>query len=205
MFGLFMLILFIAVWFASNINANNEVRHRKNRAKEKGQEFYLDRNGTMVDTKTDIPYDYRKLDDGDTWKVNAYTNKPIKNISEERRKTVDEMEKKRAIENGKTVYPFEGGVRDFHEKDLIQGRRYKDIKTGKTYVKRKYNNIIFLFNIDTCELERIDDGSKRDNGYWIYENGQVIKGINEQDIIRYCNEKYIYGSNDKYGNLHKVW
>ncbi len=204
MFGLFMLILFIVVWFAANIQTNNDVRNRKKRAKEKGQEFYLDRNGTMVDTKTDVPYDYQKID-GDVWKVNAYTRKPIKNMSEERRWSIEEKERKKAIEEGKSIYPFEGEIRDTHSKDKIQGRRYKDLKTGEIYVKRKYNNIVFLFNVNTKKLERIDDGSRNEDGYWIYENGQLIKGISEKDIVRYCNEKYLIGNNDEYGNLHKVW
>lgn len=191
MFGLFMLILFIAVWFASNINANNEVRHRKKRAKEKGQDFYLDRNGTMVDIKTDIPYLIRKMDDGDIWKVNPYGDIPLENLSATNRANIDLSEKEKAIKEGKSIYPFEG-YKD-HKNDVIWGVRWKDMKTGEIYVKRNIMNTKILLNIRTGLLERIDDG---------YENRQ-FEFRDEFDEYGICTKKSTLYGQDALDRLNR--
>lgn len=156
MFGLFMLILFIIVWITSQVSENNDIRNKRKDAKQHGKDFYLDRNGSMVDPKSDIPFDYQMIN-GDRWKVHAYTRAPIENVSAKCRKETDEKERAEAIAKGKTIYPFEGCDKK-HEKDEIKGVRYKDLNTGEIYVRRKFGSNSILLNVRTGLLERPDDG-----------------------------------------------
>lgn len=213
MFGLFMLILFIVVWFVANIQTNNDVRNRKKRAKEKGQEFYLDRNGTMVDAKTDIPYIIRRMDDGDVWKVNPYSDKPLENISAQKRIKTDAEEKAKAIKEGKSVYPFEGYIT--HDKDTIVGVRFKDLKTGDVYVKRRLLQGVWLLNIRTCNYDRADDNFIDKtfsivSGYEIIGGMQmaITKEVDSSEAAIYLNKKnkelYAKESHNKWDNNHVV-
>ena len=154
MFGLYMLLLVVIVKVVKDLSEAKEFRDRKKRSINKGQSFYLDENGSMVDVKTDIPYDYQRIN-GDNWKVHAYSRKPIENLSEKARNETEAKERAKAIAEGKSVYPFEGYKR--HDRDEIVGVRFKDLKTGEIYVKREWFNGVWLLNINTCMFDRADD------------------------------------------------
>lgn len=163
MFGFLMLIPSFLMHVSERVKKDVRTKRSKEQALQEGKSYYYDANGTTCDIKTDLPFSYIRYG-GDIHKVNPYTFTEIENISEKKRRETEFRELKKAIENGKSLYPFEGAdLSKAHCSEKIVGIRYKHINTGKIYVKRKrFAKTPYYLNIKTGLCEYADGDNQKE-------------------------------------------
>ena len=177
MFAVYMAILIVAARLYKGVK--DTLLERKNRedAKRNGKSFWLDRNMIPHHIENDSPffisYDSKT---GDDWEIDPYSGRRVKNLSFEKRISIDEKERQIAIKNNCEYYPFEG--RKDHSNDYINGRgyHYKSVRTGEEYVVRKWYGVLWLINIRT---RMADDWDKEDIADQIAKGYQLPKYVNE--------------------------
>ncbi len=198
MFGLFMLLLFIGARFVYVILQRKEELDWRDKSRRDGRSLWVDRNGTAHHIENDEPFmifhDYK---DGNTYEKNPYTGEIKKNLTAEYKtqKTIDE--KQRAIAEGRRFYTIDPLRYDFtypvlktvdYKKITVnyKGRRWIDVNTGKTYVRRYIGNpgTAWYINTETGLYEFIDE--KYLDGEWDimgYLNGHYCRFKNTSDNI----------------------
>lgn len=78
----------------------------------------------------------------------------IKNFSLEKRKNQINENLQKALANNETTYCID---ENNHEKERCKGKRFKDLKTGETYVIRRLKYTYWYLNIDTGMIVRKTD------------------------------------------------
>ena len=182
MFLLMMIVIFSIVWFASQVDALRREKRSKRWAQQDGRSWYHDRNGQMVDTKTDVPYRYSQQYTyskelgwhyDDLKMVQAYSGKTIRNISDERRQRKEYLRalwRAEAEQKGDMYYRYDlpdesmtafYGYTEYRrgylpKTNAIFAHRY----TGKKYAIFGRSGFNFLWSVDTKRLEGIVDEDK---------------------------------------------
>lgn len=192
MFGLYMLILFIIARVISIIlDRKNEIDWR-NKARENKDALWVDRYGTAHHTNNDKPFMMvRDLKTGDLLEKDPYTNEIIRNDSADYRYA----KLTEAKQKGNRVYTYERITEDFtlnsrnHKDDKywIQGRRWIDVNTGRTYVRRcikKMGYTIWYLDIETGLYAFPDDEYLTDNKeHMCFYNGSLINHKYNENVI----------------------
>lgn len=193
MIGVLVIIGLIVYKIIYDINRVNTAKDRKKRAIENGIGCYTDSNGYTVHTDTGQPFMYSHFATGkytkDVYEINPATGKIVRNVSEDCRRELDNKRRQEAIAKGEEYYRFEESW-NRHNSDVIQGYRYKNVNTGKIYVKRDYLDLEWWMDVNTRRivgLTKYGEERARDftylkpNGYGVW-TGDDVRGYNE-DII----------------------
>lgn len=178
---------------ASIIETESTIQKNKQEAKEKGWDSYLDHKGYLHHIDTDIPYRYeRDFFSGDTYEVNPYSGKRLRNVSEDYRNKNAKLARELAMRDGRRFYQYEKD-NDHHKDDLlngIRGYRYRDLYSDNEYVKRefvkitgnttnKYANMVFYLNINTKMFDYAENKYNY-NTCSESEFGVALKELNEK-------------------------
>lgn len=191
MFAFFMITIGACVGLWKLISDWNNERKRREDALKSGRPFYIDRYNQRVDAKTDVPYRYDSAHltfNGNKWsytdhvKVQAYTWKPIRNLTEEKRQQIRrerELAKAEAIKNGEQYYLYEKCSSDWpghsncarmyecqlydaHLRMPLADTMWADVNTDERYFVYRLSPANVLLNISTGQLEKIVDEEKYD-------------------------------------------
>lgn len=189
MFAFFMIVICGCVGLYRLIEGWNYDRKRRNDALKNGRSYYTDRYNHFVDAKTNVPYRYTggsiELKNGkwvhsDLVKVQAYTGKPIRNLTEEKRERIHKERaaaKAEAIKNGEQYYLYERvswdwpghsncdrlyecQLADTHMRMPLADTMWADVNTDTRYFIYNLGGINVLLNIETGQLEKIVDEEK---------------------------------------------
>ena len=164
LFGLFYTSFVLVVKGVHNIKTNAENKERKQKAILKEKETYFDEKGCerLISNnakvmKATLWNDCIYGKEGDYVLKYVDSNRIARNYTKEERDKTEAKSVSKAKEEGKTVYRL-GTWMDDHCKSKIQGYRYKDFKTGATYVIRTFNGVRFYMDIKTGQIVRETDG-----------------------------------------------
>ena len=163
MFGFFMICLAIICYFGKLISDYRSERYKRKRAIEKGNDFYVDRNGFRIKISPDGDYPSeitrdvhyvagKGIVEGDVVERNPYTGRVIRNLSQEKRnKETKQHEASRAaaIKNGEKYY--------IYNKCPLE---YCDVDTGDVFVITSHREGQLMWNVNTEKYERIVDEEK---------------------------------------------
>jgi hypothetical protein len=201
MFGLLMLFLFIGARFVYVIIQRKEELDWRAKARRDGDSLWVDRYGTAHHVENDEPFmivhDYKN---GITVEKNPYTGKVVKNLTAEYKEKRETEAKNEALINGEKLYTTGTALDDFkypviktenykETRSVIKGRRWIDINTGETYVRRYIGNpgTAWYINIKTGLYEFpdekcIDDGLK----HWGILDGEYCSFVFTPENIQKC-------------------
>ena len=186
MFGIYMAIAFIILKGYSLIKKGADEKRRKRNAIKDGQEYYVDRNGTLLRVKDDVPV-MRTWIGNDLCEINPYTHEVRRNISSENRIQTEKRNKEKAIQNGDRVYrcePLRSYNEHYHTNDKIKGIRYKDVETGEIYVIRRKNGKNWYLNINTGYYDFADIKQiKSLKMHYMDKNGNSILSEYNEELL----------------------
>lgn len=158
MFVVYMILISIVVYVVrSSRNISGEKRSKRN-AIENGYKTYTTRNGYQARVSDDVVVAYKHdLFTGDTIEYNPMTGRTYRNVTRDLRKRYDEDGRKKAIAKGETLYCYDPRDNWRCHPDGYAGKHWKDMETGKCYVKRYVDlgAAIALVNIQDAKFERI--------------------------------------------------
>ena len=208
MFGILMGLLHIGARTAVGISGAIEEADSKNRCREAGYDFYVDRNGCKRRLSNDEPvFERRDWRTGHIMEINPYNGHVYRDLTDDARRMTDFIAKEKAIMTGKRFYAFEKGKNNPHPThmlDKIKGYRYKDLKKpGEIYVRRRVSNsccggVPWYLNIKTGMYEAPAVECIRNDSYWedIYNKKMYYYSTSEEieklkNRLNELQEKYI--------------
>lgn len=190
MFGVVFLLFSMIIGIASMVQKHND-KHEWNKdgkewAIKNGRSAYLDAGGMWRDIKTGEGYYYKIDENGDRWKIEAYTDKPIENVSETKRKKYEAENKAKA--GNSRFYVRSVGMPD-PNRNYTKGKRMDvqrrdhltrvvDSITGQEYFRAQRGDVYLYQNLDTGMFDYIEPK----------KNDPRLEVYGEKDFIRIDNK-----------------
>ncbi len=186
MFAVIMIVIGVTIYFYNLTRDAYTDNRRRNRAKENGDKFWINRYGHKIDTETGIPYSIEVrpifknghfVRYGDTIYYNPRNGKVIRNKSQEwrdKRALERKQWKTEAINKGEKYYLYDkkksvgDGYRAIDKRFEFEGYgfnelpdapvMYADVNTDQRYfVLCAHRFGNILVNVDTFKFEKIVD------------------------------------------------